>query len=558
MKEKFYKLPIFWIFIGAFLLRILGIRWGLPNEMRNFSLHPDEQVNLLFARQIIPTQLHFTPGAYNYGTLYLTLLRIVSDVVLTYSGGLDQAGNMSSAAMGQIHLAGRLMNCFFGAGLASLTFAIGARTISKTGAIIAASIVGVAPALLVHSRFQTVDMLATLLAIASVYACIRMMEADAPVTKWVVWAGVFAGLSAGTKYVGIVAIFAIVAAAIVIKQPKAIVFGVLAALLAFVVSTPGCILDREAFMRDFTFELNHSKEGHGVVFMATPPAFLFHIANLSAGASIFTLFLGLGGLGWAVAKKHTWGIILAVFFVTYYFAVSGGQIKFMRYILPLIPVLAVGVGFVVQKVQEAGKEKLGLAIGLLVAGGLDRGALVQGGALTAQMMMPDPRDVAGKFLIDKGDVSVGLANDPWFWSPTVNPDVDVSRMLGPKRLMELWMSWQKPRVLRYLPANPQERVEWDVRLLTEMKPDYVSFTSFEYIPFMRMAEVPNKTDHEGLYASRYTEFMKVLQQDYEKVLDNDPTHYPMVEDMEYVRPHVLVWQKKKTPPVTPEPSSAKP
>lgn len=545
MKDKFYKLPIFWIFIGAFLLRLLGVRWGLPNEIRNFSLHPDEQVNLLFARQIVPTQFHFTPGAYNYGTLYLTLLRVVSDVVIGYSGGLDQAGNFTTAQMANIHLAGRLLNCLFGAGLASLTFAIGKRTIGQVGAFIAAGIVGVAPALLVHSRFQTVDMLATLLVIASVYACLRMMEDDASVAKWAVWAGVFAGLSAGTKYVGIVAIFAIVAAAMVVKQPKAILFGILAAVLAFVISTPGCVLDREAFIRDFTFELNHSKEGHGVVFMATSPALLYHIGNLSSGASILTLLLGLVGLGYATVKRQTWGIVLAVFFIVYYFAVSGGQIKFMRYILPLIPILALGVGNVVKMVQEAGKEKIGLAIGLLVMGGVDRGGLVQGGSLTALMLTPDPRDTAGKFLIEKGDVTVGLANDPWFWSPTVHPDVDVSRMLGPKRLIELWTSWEKPKVLRYLPANPQERVEWDVRLLTEMKPDYVSFTSFEYVPFRRMAEVSNKTDLESLYASRYTAFMTVLQQDYDKVFDNDPAHDPMVEDMEYVRPHVLVWQRKK-------------
>ena len=47
-------------------MRFLGISWGLPNELRNFSLHPDEQVNFLYAREIIPTQLKFTPGNYSY------------------------------------------------------------------------------------------------------------------------------------------------------------------------------------------------------------------------------------------------------------------------------------------------------------------------------------------------------------------------------------------------------------------------------------------------------------------------------------------------------------
>ena len=464
---------------------------------------------------------------------------------------MDQAGNISPAAMGQIHLAGRILNCFFGAGLAALTFAIASRGINKTGAIIAASIVAVAPALVVHSRFQTVDMLATLLAVASIYACIRMIEPEASIAKWAVWAGVFAGLSAGTKYIGIIALAGLFVAAIIIKQPKTIVLGALAAVAVFVISTPGCILDREAFIRDFVFELNHSKAGHGVVFMATSPALIFHIGNLSAGASILTLIVGLVGLGTAVAKKLNWAIILTVFFLIYYLGVSGGQIKFMRYILPLIPVLAIGVGYVIQRIQESGKEKLGLALGLLIVGGIDRGSLVSSGALTATMLMPDPRDEAGRYLRGKADqsqadISVGLADDPWFWSPTVNPDTDITRMIGPKNLIQLWTGWQKPKVFRFLPANPQERVEWDVRLLTDMKPDYVSFTSYEYVPFKRMSELATKSDLENLYASRYTEFMKELQANYDVALDNDPFHEPMVEDMEYVRPHVLVWKRKTT------------
>lgn len=546
MKEKFYKSPVFWIFVGALLVRLMGVNWGLPNEMRNFSLHPDEQVNFIYARSIVPTQLHFTPINYSYGTLYLTILRVISDVVLTYAGGIDQAGNVSPAALAQVHLAGRLLNCLFGAGLAALTFSLSKRFLSQTGSYIAALLVAISPALLVHSRFQTVDMLATLLAVASVYAAVRLLEPEAAVTKWAILAGLFAGLSAGTKYVGLVAIVALIPVALMIKKPKVFAIGLGVSILAFVISTPGCILDREAFMNGFLFELNHSKEGHGVVFMGTSPALLYHLGNLAAGASILTLLLGLAGLIGAVVKKNTVAIVLLVFFVVYYLAVSGGQIKFMRYILPLIPILAMGVGYVIQQIQESGKEKLGLAFGLLIVGGIDRGSLVQAGSITAQMMLPDPRDVAGKWLKDKGEITVGLANDPWFWSPSVNPDVDITRMVGPKNLITLWTGWEKPKVVRYLPPDPRERVEWDVRLLTEQKPEYVSFTSFEYVPFKRMSEIANKTDLMNLYSSRYTEFMKVLTQDYDKVFDNDPVHQPLVEDMEYVRPHVLVWQRKKT------------
>ena len=549
MKSKLFSNPLVLIFIGALLIRLIGVSWGLPNDLRNYSLHPDEQVNLLYARQIIPTQLHFTPGNYSYGTLYLTMLRVVSDVVLGLSGGLDAAGNISPGALSQIHLAGRLLNCFFGAGLVALTFGIGRRVLSGVGAYVAAGVVAVAPALLVHSRFQTVDMLATLLAIACVHACVRLVEDEAPVMKWTIMAGVFAGMSAGTKYVGLVAIFALLPAVRYVKKPAMFGLGLLVALAAFVITTPGCLLDNQAFVRDFTFELNHSKTGHGVVFMGTSPAWIFHIGNLSSGSSILTVLLGLVGLGLAMFKKNTWAMILGVFFLIYYVAVSGGQIKFMRYILPLIPVLALGVGYAIQRVQEMGKEKWAIALGILVVGGIDTGGLVRGGGLTAQMMTLDPRDVAGRWLREQGDISVGLVNDPWFWSPSLQPDMDVTRMVGQRTLMDLWASWTKPRVLRYFPPNPKERIEWDARLVTELKPDFISFTSIEYAPFKRMSELKDAPEVEKTYGSRFLEFKTALEANYDPIDPvhiNDPNHLDMVEDMEYVRPNVLIWQRKKT------------
>ncbi len=550
MKSKLLSNPVVWIFLWALLIRLMGVSWGLPNELRAFSLHPDEQVNLMYAREIVPTQLKFTPGNYSYGTLYLTVLRITSDIVLTYGGGMDSVGNISLAAMGQVHLAGRILNCLFGAGVAALTFGIGRRVLSVHGAYIAGGLVAVAPALVVHSRFQTVDMLATMLAIASVYACIRLIEPQAPAMKWALLAGLFAGMSAGTKYVGFVAIVALIPACLHVKKPVLLVYGLLVAIGAFVVTTPGCILDKERFVSGFLFELNHSKEGHGVVFMGTSPALIYHIANLSSGASILTFLLGVGGLGYSVFTRNAWAIILTSFFVVYYLAVSGGQIKFMRYILPLIPVLALGVGFVVHKVVESGKEKLGLALGLLVLGGADTGSLVRTGPLTYKMLSTDPRDIAGKWLKDKGDVTIGLASDPWYWSPSIHPEMGVTRIVGQKNLLELWASWDKPKVAVYIPPDPRDRYSWDVKLLTEIKPEYVVASSFEYVPYNRLSKLKSGNEIETLLGSRYLEFKAILERDYEMVPkkefpENDDNHNEMVEDMEYVQPNVIIWQRKK-------------
>ena len=70
----------------ALLWRLIGINWGLPNDLHAQSYHPDEPVNLLVAQQVDISKGDFEPGFYNYPTLYLTALRVVSDMTSAYTG----------------------------------------------------------------------------------------------------------------------------------------------------------------------------------------------------------------------------------------------------------------------------------------------------------------------------------------------------------------------------------------------------------------------------------------------------------------------------------------
>ncbi|MDH4388764.1 MAG: glycosyltransferase family 39 protein [Fimbriimonas sp.] len=554
--------PILLVILAAFLYRLVGVGWGLPNEMRAISLHPDEQVNLLVSRQgIEPGKLDFTPGFYNYGTLYFTFLRFISDIVGVYSGGFDAQGQLTPAGMGSVHLVARVFNCLFGAITCGLVFAIGRRFLTKVGAGFAAAACVVAPALVVHSRFQTVDALATMFAVSCLYWCIRGLDSHEPLRRAALWAGVFAGLSAGTKYVGFAAVLALLPVFALrgksenAGEQREVVSWVMlpaalfACLVVFLITTPGAILEREAFIRDFTFELNHSKEGHGIVFAQTAPAFLYHLGNLWLGFSLIGLLVGLYAFARGALLKSAPIIVCAVFFVLMYGAVSGGQIKFMRYILPTIPALALGLGYFIDLVREKSElgKRVGVVVGLAVVGGLDKSGFVASGTMTAQMLAVDPRDLAGRFLKDKGEV--GLVSDPWFWSATLHPEMPMTRMFGPKRLMEMWSGWTSPKVVRFMPENPTERYDWDKRLISDLKPEYISFSSFEYGPVQRIADSKGGSDVEKLFASRYSEFVEELGKTYEIVpgpWDDGLGHRLMVEDMEYIHPRVTIW-KRKTP-----------
>ncbi|MFX8910994.1 hypothetical protein ABTN03_20275, partial [Acinetobacter baumannii] len=77
-------------------------------------------------------------------------------------------------------------------------------------------------------------------------------------TQAVLLSALFAGLSAGVKYngaLGILTLFACLAVA----KPRGLAMPALRAVavaaIAFLVATPGAILDQQAFLRDFLGEL---------------------------------------------------------------------------------------------------------------------------------------------------------------------------------------------------------------------------------------------------------------------------------------------------------------
>ena len=101
----------------------MGMSWGLPNEDRYQSLHPDEPVIWQYAQGLEPAKLQLSPGFYNYGTLYLTTLKVASDMVAVYSGAPPAAERQRSWQFaGACHLAGRWVNAIAGSATALLVF----------------------------------------------------------------------------------------------------------------------------------------------------------------------------------------------------------------------------------------------------------------------------------------------------------------------------------------------------------------------------------------------------------------------------------------------------
>ncbi len=559
------------VFAIALVVRLIGIGWGLPNDQRNHSLHPDEPVVFLYSQRIEPAKFDFTPGFYNYGTLYLTILRVSSDMADAYGAGpKDNSEDALWQAVGRYHLVGRVISAVAGAATVLFVLLILLPRAGTFGSVFGAAAMALAPGHVVHSRFQTVDVLATMFLVVSLFFALRLSKPDveripdSAYTKFAVWCGVFAGLSTGTKYTGIIALVALAVVVLIEKRSvsvRALALAVLAAIVAFLIVTPGVITDTSSFLRDFKYEMTHTSTGHGLVFAGTASGYFVHIQNLFVALGVLVTVIGALGLLRASYRKHAWAFGLVAFAIVYYALIGRAEVKFMRYVFPLVPVLAVGFGWMMSRaalaVRAEGKRWLtvaGVLIGLFGVLGIASTASFAT-TYTSWMSDPDPRDTLAKELksVADYDATVGLVQDPWFYSPSLYKNVAAGPWIEPTPgAFEKRKDWMdaaiRPGVVRYVPREPEVRIDWDKRLLTELKPDYVVYSSFEIGDFVRLWELPSPPSEFKIQLGRAEEFMDTLWTEYEgwKVLGAEGASLP--HDLMYIRPKIEVWKRKTSSP----------
>lgn len=555
MNERLRRALPLLLFAAALLLRLAGIGWGLPSDDRHWSYHPDEPIVYLNAQQVEPAKLDFDPGFYNYGTLYLTILRVASDVAKTYAGGGDQLWMQ----MGAGHVAGRWISALAGAGTAWVLFLLLRRRFGDVPAVFGALLIAFAPGHVVHSRFQTVDVLATFFLVLSAHYALKLLPGFAEeaasgklALKAAALSGVFAGLSAGTKYTGILALFTLLVAAFAAAKTDRVRLagaGLGAAIVVFLLATPGVFLNSAKFVEDFQYEMQHTSQGHGMVFAGLPSGFVWHLYNLVIAVGPILLLMGLLGLAWAAFKKDRAALALGAFFLIYYILIGRAEVLFLRYTFPLLIGLGFGFAWLVNWGLKRGKTARALpALGILGLGGIFGGGLAGSGSTSILMANPDPRDQAVAFLREEAktnsEMAVGLVSDPWFYTPPFYPEVGQLRGNFHRQFAAM-MEASAPAVRRYVPENPDDRFDWDVRLLDEIKPQFVLYSSFETEGVVRVMGRSGLSNIEKLLSDRLLEFRKRLETDYVLSRTFGGTGWG-VHDMDYIQPRIDVW-KRKTP-----------
>lgn len=537
------SLPIAAVFLLALVLRVCGLTWGVPSAAHWYSYHPDESTvqlpgavyNMIVSGELNP---HFFayPSLMVYATYFAYL--VASGLGLSSSPASPFPWN----TLRDIILCGRVLTAALGALTVFPVYGLGRAFVSRRAGLFAALLLALLPGHLQHSHFATVDVPATFFVALCLWLSARALESDAP-KRWLLWSAVAAGLAAGSKYnAGIVIIAPIMAAWLRRREVKPAALWpacVALSLLVFMFTTPFAVLDFASFWGNpqkegsVAFELlTHPKMGSGEIFTQTGNGWIYHLLQNAPFLLTWPVLIAaiVGACLTRRAPNVNIGVMMLAFAGLYFLPLGLSQVRFMRYLLPLCPILCVWAAWLPATVLASAKAAASPRSGaqprlqsrvlhaLLLASALF-------GALNALLpfLSVDPRDQAAtrmRVYKQTAPVTIGLVNAPWFYTPPLQPSDKTTQTATP-------------------PASPYRLVitGFNTAQLKREKLQFFIISEYEWMEKQRLND------------SSWRDFESALQRDYTLVQRfTSPRIGPRREyeshDYLYTHPEVRVYKRK--------------
>jgi len=556
------------VLLLAFALRAWGLTWGLPSATHYFSYHPDESVVL--EASSLPTMNVFTgqllPHFYRYGSLQLYLV-CFANTLAALAGAVDIVPKVFAIWYPQwakMYLIGRCLTVGMGVGTVFAVYRIGERLWGRRAGLLAALTLAVMPLHAQHSHFLTVDVPATFWAMLSLLWAVRLATGDPKPWRAALWAGVFAGLAAATKYNLALAVLPLVVAALAPPAPttingggagevssghsappriggRGVIFvGLAAFVLAFFLACPGAILENAQFLRDLRFESVHVQNANDPTFRDTGNGFVYHVArNLDAGLGLPLLLLALVSVGYALYRRERGDGLLAAFALPYYVLISLAAVRYARYTIPLLPVLALWVGRMAADWSRAASPAVrGLAAWVGVPVLLL--TLIYLAAVIEPMAEQDPRDKAYADIQNRAPATpVAFPTMPWFGTVPISPYFPMPKPGGWRRAVT------PQQAARIVYAGK----DWDVTLLEAKKPDLVVLSEYDYADALRLKDPDALRYLAALHRDYGAQYVNIFPFDPVTLftLPSSNGMFPphgLPHDMLYTNPYILIYHRK--------------
>lgn len=294
------------VVVLAALLRVVGSGSGLPLPL----LNPDEANIVPRAWELVHGG-GLDPGWYDYPSLLFLLLAPTQI-------GLDQPSYGSARVVA------------IGLGLVGVVVAwwLGRLTVGRFSAAVCALVVAVATTHVAYSRMAVTDIALSV----GVTACLALLVAGR-----LEWAGLAAGLAASAKYPGVLLLVPLAVAGF--GAWRRLALSVVLAAAAFLATSPFVVLRADDAWDDFSRVQSLARDGW-LGFEDDPPTPLAYGVRVweTVGPVALVAVLGLVVM---LRRRRPSDAILLSFAGVYGLSLLGSSAHFDRYVLPLVPVLAV-------------------------------------------------------------------------------------------------------------------------------------------------------------------------------------------------------------------------
>jgi hypothetical protein len=422
------------VLLGALLLRLWGIRHGLP-----FSYNIDEE------RHFVPIAVRFFADGLNPGYFlnppgYSELLYVLYAV---WFGGGTAVQHAYAADPSEVFLVARVAVALLGVVAVWLLHLAGARLFDRRVGLLAAALGAVAFLPVFYGHLALNDVPATAPATLALLGAALVLRGGG--TRAALLGGLGAGLAAGTKYTaGIVLLpllTAVVVAARAQRQPLARTLlapaaaACVAALAGFLIANPYALLDADAFRAGVARQRTlASGEELAKLGLTQSNGIVYYLWSLTWGLGWIPALAALGGAIRLALRERMLALVLLPAPLLYLLFMGLQERYFGRWLLPVLPiviVLAAYGGMALARALAARAPRIAAPAVALVAVALLAQGLVHSLHVDRVLARADTRNSARAWL---------LANMPTGSKVVIEPFVPARWLAGTS-----WRRWDVTR-----------------------------------------------------------------------------------------------------------------
>lgn len=364
------------ILLAGLALRVWGIDFGLPNTLTR----PDETTIVHRALAVGAGDLN--PHFFRYPSLHFYVMAFVYGLYFLVGrttgrfDGVEDFQYEFFVEPSTIFVVGRLLTAIMGTASVALVYGIATRWRDRTAGVLSAAFLSVAFLHVRDSHFLTLDVPATFYLLVACLFAWRQFDQPKPTTALL--CGLFIGLAASTKY-NTILMAPIVFLAVWLSSPRdddgskarwsLLAITALGALGAFIAGSPYILLDFSTFVSDVAAEGGQFDVGRAV---DLGRGWTYHLhTSLVRGLGWPLFAASLVGLLFMVRRRANRDLAFLGGLLSYYLVAGSGKSVYLRYMIPLVPLLCVAAGVwlatATQTIRTTVRPYVLLGAGLLIA-----------------------------------------------------------------------------------------------------------------------------------------------------------------------------------------------